>query len=495
MQLVSGLVGLLRFNSGQLNHCRFFVRRLLPSIQEEAKMLRTPQQIREDIANRNAEVDAVVALAKEDNRDLTADETKLVNIWHGEGDEGGDFAKLENELKQAEKIEARKKKFLNSLTPDQHQQDQRDPGRQSTKIVVPAKAKRHGVLKAYQGDDAEKDAYVAGHFYAAQIFNSLASRRWLDEHGISNALSEGDNDRGGIFVPVETETAIIRLVENYGVFRRFASIEPMGSDRKVVPVRVAGLTAYPVAETNTANQASNTGTESTPQYKNIELVARKWKTITRMSDELDEDSLISMADQLSLEIALAFAIAEDQAGFLGDGTSTYHNIKGLANALLAGSVHTAATGNTAFSTLDAEDFEAMVGKLPDYPGIQPAWHVTKEGYYASMYRLKRASGGTTGTEMAMGFDAEFMGYPVIFNQVTNKTLTAQTDTRLLYFGDLNMAVKMGNRRGVTVSRSDERYWDVDQIGVKGTERFDIVVHSVGTADDPGAIIAMDTPSS
>lgn len=457
-------------------------------------MLRTPQQIREDIANRNAQCEAVVATAKEEERELTAEETKLVNTWHGEGDEGGDFAKLENELKQAEKIEARKKSILQNLNPSDHREGD-EIGERTPAIKVPAAAKRHGVLKAYKGDEAEKDAYVAGHFYASQLFNSRSSQQWLDDHGISNALSEGDNDRGGIFVPVETETAIIRLVENYGVFRRFASQEPMSGDRKVVPVRVGGLTAYPVAETNTANQSSNTGTESTPQYKSIELVARKWKTITRMSDELDEDSLISMADQISLEIALAFAIAEDQAGFLGDGTSTYHNINGLANALLAGSVHTAASGNTAFSTLDADDFEAMVGKLPDYPGIMPAWHVTKEGYYASMYRLKRASGGTTGTEMAMGFDAEFMGYPVIFNQVTNKTLTAQTDTRLLYFGDLNMAAKMGNRRGVTVSRTDERYWDVDQIGIKGTERFDINIHSTGTASAAGAILALDTPGS
>lgn len=454
--------------------------------------MRSSKEIKAAIADREADITAIEQVAKSENRDMTAEETTAINNWYGSDEQPGEFNQLETELKNAQKREETKAKIASQL--DRGDFDSTRLGDQ-IKITVPAAAKRHGILKAYKGDTAQVDAYVAGHCYAANLYNSQASRRWLEEHGLQNALSSSDNNKGGVFVPVETETMIIRLVEEYGVFRGNASIEPMGSDRKVVPVRVAGLTAYPVAETTTANQSSNTGTESDPTYRNIELVARKWKTITRMSDELNEDSLISMADQLTLEIALAFAIAEDQAGFLGDGTSTYHGVKGLANALLAGSVHTAATGNTSFATLDLADFESMAGKLPDYPGIQPAWHCTKEAYFASMARLMNAAGGNTSNNIAEGTRPLFMGYPVIWNQVTNKTLTAQTSTRLLYLGDLNMSAKLGDRRGVTVSLSDQAYWESDQIGVKATERFDINIHSTGTATEAGAIIALETPGS
>lgn len=459
--------------------------------------LQTPQQIRETIANRQAEYEAIVAIAGEENRDLTPEETTIVNVWHGEGDEAGDFGKLESDLAQAVKIEARKKLIIagnfGSVTDDGNELG--DVGEQTKAITVPAVAMCHGELKAYKGANASRDAYVAGHVYAASLLGSQSSKEWLERHGIQSALSEGDNTKGGIFVPVETETAAIRLVEEYGTFRQFASQESMAGDRKVIPVRTSGLTAYPVAETNTANQASNTGTESTPTWRNIELVARKWKVKTRMSDELNEDSLISMADQLTLEMALAFAIAEDGAGFLGDGTSTYHGIKGLANALLAGSIHTALAANLSFATLDLADFETLAGKLPDYPGIMPAWHITKEGYFASMARLMNAAGGNTSNNLAEGTRPMFLGYPVVFNQVTNKTLTTQASTRLLYLGDLGMAAKLGSRRGVTVSLSDQAHWEEDQIGIKATERFDINIHSTGTTSAAGAIMALETPAS
>ena len=462
--------------------------------------MKTAQQIQASIDEKNAHVDAIIALGEEEKRELNAEEIGVINAWHGEGKEPGEYGAIVAKLEQAQKIEARKKQIatermapaIEDLADSAGSKLDQD-GRKA--FAVPRSQRRHGSLKAFRGQDAEKDAYISGRHFAASLFGHEESKTWLDEHSISAAMSTGDNSKGGLFVPVETESAIIRLVEDFGVFRQYASPESMASNTKVVPVRTSGMTAYPVAETKDTNQSSNTGTESDPGYRNIELVARKWKTLTRTSDELNEDSLISMADQIAMETALAFATAEDGAGFVGDGTSTYHGIKGLSNSLLAGSVYTALTGNTSFSSLDMADFLGMLGDLPDYPGMSSAWHISKEGYYASMARLQLAAGGNTVTDFGRGPELSFLGLPVVFNQKTNKTLSAQTDTRLLYLGDLGMSAKFGNRRGVTMSLSEERYWDVDQIGIKGTERFDINIHSTGTATEAGAIIGLDTPSS
>jgi HK97 family phage major capsid protein len=61
---------------------------------------------------------------------------------------------------------------------------------------------------------------------------------------------------------------------------------------------------------------------------------------------------------------------------------------------------------------------------------------------------------------------------------------------LLMFGDLSQASTMGSRRGIRFQTTDVRYWETDEIGVKGTERFDIVVHDVGDATTCGPVVAL-----
>lgn len=456
--------------------------------------MKKSSEIRAQIAQKEAEVKALFELAATENREFTTEEKTMVDKIQGIGDQSGELQALGADLERSIRFEAR----VSELASDFGKRKPADIGggaRQPKAVVVPARARSFTQLKAFQGEDGEKNAYVFGHIVAAGLFNKSASKRWLKEHGLSNALSEDSNEKGGLFVPTETSMEIIRLVEQYGVFRRYAKIEPMASDRKVVPVRTSGLTAYPVAETNSANESSNTGTQSEPVYTNAELVARKWKAWTKMSDELNEDSLVSMADELAVESAIAFAYAEDNAGFNGDGTSTYHNILGVLNAVAAGSVYTAASGNTSFGTLDIDDFIGMKGKLPEFPGIQPAWFISKEGYCASIERLMLALGGNTVANAAAGGALSFLGSPVVITNVLNGTLTTQTSTNILAYGDLRMATLLGDRRRMTMSLTDQRYWDSDQIAVKTTERIDINVHSRGTASAAGAILVMATPGS
>jgi hypothetical protein len=50
--------------------------------------------------------------------------------------------------------------------------------------------------------------------------------------------------------------------------------------------------------------------------------------------------------------------------------------------------------------------------------------------------------------------------------------------------------RMGERRGIRVKTSDDRYFEYDQIGIQATERVDIVVHDVGDATTAGPIVAL-----
>jgi HK97 family phage major capsid protein len=217
------------------------------------------------------------------------------------------------------------------------------------------------------------------------------------------------------------------------------------------------------------------------------MTARKWATLTRISSELNEDSVISMASYLADEIAYAHAVKQDQCYVDGDGTTAYHGIVGLKNVLKAGAVHTA-TGRTTMSALTLEDLEAAVAKLPRFPGISPKFYFHSSVYWQTGARLQLAAGGVTTQMIASGPQLTLFGYPVVFSNALPSAPT--TGTIYGYFGDLSMASTIGNRRGVTISADSSRYFEFDQVAIRSTLRYDINIHETGTASAAGPVIQL-----
>lgn len=356
---------------------------------------------------------------------------------------------------------------------------------------VPARARVSRPLRSF---DSNEEAYLASRKFCASILNHQASKDWLNNHGIYNVerLQESDDDKGGIYVPSEVELAIIRLVEQFGVARQYCERSQMNSDHKIVPVRTSGMTAYAVGE---ATDGSANGTSSIPVWKSVELVARKWKAWCKISEDLSEDSLVELIDKLVEESAQAFAEAEDDALFNGDGSSTYHGITGLKNKLAAGSVYDAATGELAFADLDLGDFEDTAGLLPHYPGHNPAWFISKVGYWASMARLMNAAGGQAGNDIANGPMPMFLGYPVVFSQKMYADTADSASNIACYLGDMSKSVLFGDRRGIQFKVDGSRYFDEDNLAFKATCRMDIAVHSPGDASTAGPIVALKFAAS
>ena len=461
----------------------------------------TAGEISEKLEELAARAEAIYEVAKEEGRELTAEEqAELIQI-QGEDGSGGELAVQAKLLKTKRAIEQRSAaKLQNRLdsgeiqTPDD-KAAKTDPENAIEKLRVPAVARAHGRLKAFEDShQGEKEAYVSGRWIAS-VLGHKPSAQWLNDQGFSASMDTGNNDSGGLMVPGEMSRTIIRLVEEFGVARNQFGQQPVTGERWAGPVRVSGMTAYPVAETTEANEGSNTGTKSQPKYKQIELVMRKWKAWTKASDELNDRSFISLAEIVSTESATAFAYAEDNAGFNGDGTAAFHGITGVLNAVKAGSVKTFASTKLAFSDLTIADFEAMVAMLPDFAGINPVWNISKQGYYYSMHPLLMAAGGNTSSNLEAGGMPMFLGYPVVFTKVLPTTAADQADAKVVTFGDTRMGVKFGTNGRLRASISRERYWDEDQIGIKVEEFFDINVHSTGDATNAGSIIVGQMASS
>lgn len=427
------------------------------------------KEISAAIQAEQAKVEAITALATQENRELTSDEASAV-------DASIENAKsLGEQLKRWEKVEA----FVAAKVANV---EQSSSNAVSASIKIPATARRHRNLKAFAGPNAEADAYASGQFINA-VCGSERSKQWCADHGIPirNVMGENDDLKGGSLVPPQFEASVIRLVEDYGVFPRYARQYPMSSDSATLPRRVSGLTAYAVGENSEI-------TASDVTVGQVNLTARKFATLTKVSSELSEDSAIALADMLAQEIAYQHAVKQDACGFLGDGTTTYGGIMGLANVLPAGSVVTANTGEDTAAELTISVFQNAVAKLPVYPGIRPVWFVNSAVYWNVMARLQFAAGGNTVMELAGAPVQQFMGYPVVYAQTLPATIAAST--KFAYFGDLAMACTMGTRRSLSIKSDASRYVEYDQIGVFSTLRYDINIHEIGDASVAGPIVQL-----
>lgn len=362
------------------------------------------------------------------------------------------------------------------------------------------RASLRGRLKAFHGADAHERAFQCGMWVAAAIMRHPQALAYCREHGmpitpdpdgvVRQAAGEATNPLGGYLVPEQFLAAVIDQRELYGVFRREVRTVPMSRDSMVIPRRVSGLTAYAVGE-------GDEGTESDKNWAQVRLTARKWMVRTRLSTEISEDSAIALADDLVSEMAYAFAVAEDTAGFKGDGSSTHHGIEGVAVKIDDGnhtaSVQEAAAGNTSFATIDATDLSNVMAKVPEYV-LDPRWYVSRAGDELMFNRLVQVAGGTTMRETVEGRPRrQYLGYDIVSTPVMHKDTGAGSGNILLLFGDLSLSSLMGDRRMITVASSEHVHFYADQIGLKATERFDINHHSLGDTADAGPVVALKTP--
>lgn len=400
---------------------------------------------------------------------------------------------LNEDIKKRQRLEAAAKPSFATKEPTLREQpssqlndDELPPATvrqtaQGQRIEIP---RAYGRMVAFpQTKQGNLEAYRSGMWIRASLYGDVNAQDWCRRNGVGSraALSGGVNTAGGVLVPEEFERAVIEIVEKHGLFRRACRVSPMGSDTLNVPRRVGGLTAYFVGE-------GVEGTESDASWDNVALVAKKLMVLTRMSSEISEDAVIDLADKMAEEIGMAFAEKEDDCGFNGTGTSTYGGMTGvLVKALQA--AHTMAkvtasgSANTAdvLTELTADHCLELLAAI--HPAAKPgaAWFCSPEAEEVVFNAIKIAGGGNTRDILAGADVPRFLGYPIYSTSKMPSSLTTDySAAAMIAFGNLRMAATLGSRRGIRVALSSERYWSEDQIGVKGTERFDINVHDMGT---------------
>ena len=109
-----------------------------------------------------------------------------------------------------------------------------------------------------------------------------------------------------------------------------------------------------------------------------------------------------------------------------------------------------------------------------------AFYCSKFFWGAVMQKLAAQVGGNRIADIQNGaLVKSFLGYPVVVSQVLPKV--SATSQVCCLFGNLRFAARLGDRRQTTIQMSEHALnaFEQDEVVIRGTERFDIVVSDVG----------------
>lgn len=366
-------------------------------------------------------------------------------------------------------------------------------GARSLLRFAPLKAFKDQTLEGGKTLKADEAAFRAGQWLAASVYGRESAAKWCRDNGVAignQARVHSGNSlaAGGALIPVEMENAIIDLRDSYGVARRLARIRPMATDSLNIPKRTGGLTA------SFFNDDDGAGlTASDKSWGNVQLNAKKLGVLARASRDLVEDAVINVVDDLAQEMAHAFAVKEDQCWIDGDGTSTYGGITGIRPAFVAtayASRITLATGHDTFAEVDVTDLANVMAAIAAYAAPGSAW-LCSRAFKATVFdRLKATAGGNNVSTLGGMPSDSYLGYPIVTSEsMPTNPATDYSSLVMALFGNFNMSTSIGSRRGIEIQVLQERYAELGQLGIVGTERFDIVTHDLGTTSVSGPVAA------
>lgn len=320
--------------------------------------------------------------------------------------------------------------------------------------------------------DTAEFAGAALRYNIAKTLSADYNQKDADVSIIKTAIGL-DNVNAGALVPLEQVTSLIYETEPVGVARTLVNVQPMGSDQQAVPRKTG------IGSMSWVNEAGAI-TETDQAFDTINLVAKKMGRIVKASSEIMEDSAIGFAEVAAASIRESYDLALDLALVLGDGTSTYGGITGLANS---GNVSTQAGTGSGWAGLTKIDFRNLMAKPKNMQWNRARYFATREFYLQVMLPLDEASSQfrvLTNAVMPGGGEPTFMGKPVTFiPSVTGMPFETGASQKCCYFGDFIGGVTLGERRSLTIDFSKDAYWASDIVAWKATARATISVHGSG----------------
>lgn len=319
---------------------------------------------------------------------------------------------------------------------------------------------------------------------ATKDTKSLTDLGCEDVGSSQKAQTEGTNNVGGFSVAPEIQNVLTEYLGNYGLARTLCRVVRMVAKEQRATVTFGNVVTYMVGEASDI-------TESTMNFSQPILYAKKCAGLTVITNELIADSSFSITEALFRAYAKALAYKEDQqfiAG-AGNGTSSATEVKGLLEYAddVGAVVYNMATGRDTYAEFAYDDVLGVEDLQNDIfiDGSKWLFHKTvwskirlqtdPEGHYLDAEKVENrpAVNGVAPRGMLDGYDL------FTSKDLPSTSTVSQPETVFGIFANFD-TIEFGDREAVTFAISDSatvgsvKLYQSDQSAVRVIERFDIV---------------------
>lgn len=332
---------------------------------------------------------------------------------------------------------------------------------------LPAMSQSSWVLEK-AGDNVKDEAKFQTETFS-KWFTSQSQDKWFREASSDErkAMEQGTDAEGGFYVPEEfiNQNTLIRGTLG-GRLQEACTVFNVNSKDGYLP------TTAGVVMANLAEEGAYTGVEQTPVIGQLAFSIDKYSGLTRVSDELLDNSIPNLPGVLSEVFSQAWGRKQDAMITGGNGTATYNGI--INGNDYSGSATQFFTMANATSIVAAD----IPGAFYDVPGQYREadsfrW-IFNSNILALVAGIGVAAAGVHAIDSLVNAPDEFlMGRKVVANDNTGSGLgTSITSTEKVGVAGNMKEYYVFNRAGFSISRNDSLYQGNGQVGFFANVRSD-----------------------
>ena len=271
-------------------------------------------------------------------------------------------------------------------------------------------------------------------------------------YDIRNALQVGVDTEGGYLCPDTFENQLVTGLTAKNVVRGLAHVISTSSGQHKIPVVANRGTASWVEEEGPIPEGDDTFGQ---QY----IGAHKVGTLIKVSEELLNDSAFDLEAYFVAEFARRIGNKEEEAFLNGDGAG---KPTGILNDAEVGVTAASATAITADELID------LFYSLPAPYRANAVW-VMNDSTMRYIRKLKDTTGQFLWQRaLHEGEHETLLGKPIYHSPFAPEVAAG---AKPILFGDLSY-YWIGDRKGITFRRLNERYADTGQVGFLASKRLD-----------------------
>lgn len=296
----------------------------------------------------------------------------------------------------------------------------------------------------------------------AKHFVDLCKGIFLRNDAMVKDLTEGVDSEGGYLVPVEVTSRLMMLFNQYGVARPRCTVIPIPREEITMPKLLNGVQVFWIGEGQTIPQTQ-------PSFGEFRMIVKKLAAMVPVTSELLSDSVIPIANLLSMLFARAIAQEEDRVIFKGN-TAVGDPFNGVFYDP-AVNTFVMPAGKTKFTDLDADMLADITTTMIPAATEGAAFYMHRTVLNA--IRKLKASG--TGEYIFSDDSGDLKtpgtlwGYPIVLSEVMPTIAESGAGKPFMFFGNL-ANYYIGDRMSLSMARSEHVGFAQDKIFLRLIQR-------------------------